>query len=200
MADTLDVQRLETDVYRSRFGDGSIEIFIGLSLIWIGVAWMFLPSIAGIAGVFPAVFVAPFVAWRQRFLEARVGYVRFGSERRKWERRNLFLMLLAGALMFVLGVSVYFLVASPESGGDTLAILSPGLIAFILAAMVVGIAVLTGAWRMLIFASVLVAGGVFAAVNDTNPGLPLIPAGAVAAAWGTTMLVRFTGKHPKAEQ
>ncbi len=200
MTHSIDVDRLESDVYRSRFDDGSLEIFIGLSLIWIGIAWMFLPAIAGLAGVLPAVFVAPFITWRTKFVEQRLGYVRFGSERRQWERRKLVTMLLSGLGMFVLGIGVYFLAISGSSEPDSLAFLSPGLIAFLLAAIVVGVGAIAGAWRMLIFAAVLIAGGVVAAVNDTSPGLPLIPAGIVASTWGTAMLVSFVRKHPKVEQ
>jgi len=200
MTYSINVDQLESDVYRSRFDDGSIEIFIGLSLIWIGVAWMFIPSISGFAGVFPAIVVAPFITWRTKFMEQRVGYVRFGPERRQWERRRLVVMLLAGVGMFVLGIAVYLMVTSGNSEADSLVFLSPGLIAFLLAALVVGIAAITGAWRMLFFAAVLIAGGVVAAVNDTSPGLPLIPAGIVAAVWGTAMLIVFVGKHPKVEQ
>ena len=109
-------------------------------------------------------------------------------------------MLLAGVGMLLLGIGVYFLVTSDNSATDNLSIISPGLIAFILAALVVGIAAITGSWRMLVFAAVLIAGGVFAALNDTSPGLPLIPAGTVAAVWGTAMLASFVRKHPKVEQ
>lgn len=200
MTHSVDVDKLESEVYRSRFSDGSIEIYLGVSLTWIGIAWMFLPAVSGLAGILPAIFVAPFVAWRTRFLEQRVGYVRFGSERRSWERRNVIMMLLAGLFIFALGISVYVIGTSAEADTTILTSIAPGLIAFLLAAIASGIAIITGTWRMLVIAAVLIAGGIFAAINDANPGLPLIPAGAIAAIWGTVMLVMFVKKHPKVEQ
>lgn len=199
MSKESDVDKLESDVYRSRFDDGSVEIFLGLSLIWIGSAWVFLPDFAGLAGVLPAVFVAPFVTWRTKFLESRLGYVRFGPERRSWERKNLLIAILAGVAILLLGVGVYLVVSSDRPIPDMIESLLPGLIAFLLAAFVAGLGLITGAWRLYVVAAVLVIGGVVAAIYDTNPGAPLIPAGFVAAIWGTVMLVGFTRQHSVVE-
>lgn len=195
MSGRPDVDQLESDVYRSRFDDGSIEIFLGLSLVWIGCAWVFLPDFAGLAGVLPAIFVAPFVTWRRKFLESRLGYVRFGTERRSWERRNLLIAVLGGVAILLLGVGVYLVVSSDRSPPDIIESLLPGVIAFLLAAFVAALGLITGAWRLYVVAAVLVIGGVVAAIYDTNPGAPLIPAGVVSAIWGTVTLISFTRSH-----
>lgn len=199
MNNSTDVERIESEVYRSRFDDGTIDIFVGLSLMWIGIAWMFLPSLSGLAGVLPAILVAPFVSWRTRFLEGRLGYVRFAPQRRKWERRNLLVAVAVGVALLVLGMVGYFVAASDLSLPDLLGTLAPGLIAFLLAAAAAGVAVITRTWRLWVIAAMLAVGGLLAAINDGNPGAPLIPAGLVAAVWGSAMLVSFVHEHPVPE-
>ncbi len=108
-------------------------------------------------------------------------------------------MFVAGVGIFVLGVGVFFYFDRGGLDSDWFRTLMPGLIAFLLAGLLCGAAIVMRAWRMLVFAAVLVVGGVVAAANDANPGIPLIPAGALAAVWGVVMLAGFVGKHPKVE-
>jgi hypothetical protein len=194
---SMDARAVERTAYRSRWDDGLFDLYLGLSLVWMGVAWLWFDAIAGIAGVFPAIFVGPFVAFRTRFIEDRSGYVRFSEERRRWERRNLvgFLVLGLGGLI----VAMAFLVTAGGGSGVTDAIdrIAPGLIAFIIAAMVGVVAVASMLPRLFGYTFVLVLGGVLAAIYDTNPGLPLLAAGVVVSAVGTWLVWRFVHTHPR---
>ena len=40
--DTL--QTLESGAYRRAYSDGIIDLFVGVSLCWIGAAWIWLPD------------------------------------------------------------------------------------------------------------------------------------------------------------
>lgn len=194
---SIDARSIERTAYRSRWDDGLFDLFVGLSLLWIGAAWLWFDAMAGIAGVFPAVFVGPFVAWRTRFIEERSGYVKFSEERRRWERRNLAVFVLVGTLTFIAGI-MFFVARSGGSGvSDIIDDIAPGLIAFILAAMVGIVAIASMVPRLFVYALVLVIGGAIAAAYDTNPGAPLLAAGAIVTLVGAWLVWRFVGRHPR---
>ena len=123
---SLDATSLERAAYRSRWDDGLIDLFVGLSLLWIGVAWMWIEPLAGVAGVFPAVAVVPFITFRNRFIEERAGYVRFSEQRRRWERRNLLALVALGVLCFVGGIGAFIAVSGGGSAADLVETVAPG--------------------------------------------------------------------------
>ena len=194
---SMDARTFERTAYRSRWDDGLFDLFLGLSLLWIGAAWLWFDAIAGIAGVFPAILVGPFVAWRTRFIEERSGYVRFSVDRRRWERRNLVVFGLVGTLILI--VCVLFVLARDGGSGvaDGIDGMAPGLIAFIIAAMVGIVAVVSMIPRLFAYTLVLVIGGALAAVYDANPGAPLLAAGAIVTLVGAWLVSRFVGRHSR---
>lgn len=200
MAGDQDLQNLERQTYRDFYSDGIIDVFIGISLLWMGIAWIWLPDIAGIAGVFPAIFVAPMLAGRKRFVEHRIGYVKWAEPRRQWEHRNLVAALVAGTAFLLLGVAVYILASNSGGDRDILGAIAPGLIAFLLAAMAIGLAFLMSARRMLLYGAVLIVGGIWTAQADASPGWPLLAAGSVIAVTGAAMLINFVRRNPVMEE
>jgi hypothetical protein len=40
MTGNQDLQKLERRTYRGFYSDGIIDIYVGISLLWIGVAWI----------------------------------------------------------------------------------------------------------------------------------------------------------------
>jgi hypothetical protein len=196
MSQSIDAHQIEVEAYRARFDDGLIDFYVGLSLLWIGVMWVWFDDLAGLAGVLPAIAVAPFLAWRNSFIEDRAGYVKFTAQRRRWERRNLILAFAAGVMTFIAGIAAYVLAVNAAPGDDLLAAIGPGLIAMLLAIMLGGLALITGLVRLLLYAAVLAVGGVVAAVGDLNPGVPLLAAGVVVTLTGSIMFFRFVRTHP----
>lgn len=193
---SMDMASIERATYRSRWDDGLVDIFVGVALIWIGAAWLWLEDFAALAGVLPAIAAGPFVAFRTRFLEYRAGYVRFSEERRRWERRNMIVLLALGAVVLAAGIGIYVMVTDDGSLSDVAETIAPGLVAVLAAipvALVAAAARLLRAWG---YAAVLVAGGVVAMARDLNPGVPLLVAGAVMALVGARLLVRFVRMHP----
>ena len=94
---------LEREAYRASYDDGIIDLFVGLSLIWVGASWIWLHPASALSGVLPAILAAPMLAARKRWLEARLGYVRWRPARRRWERRNLLVMVVAGIAVLLIG-------------------------------------------------------------------------------------------------
>ena len=188
---------MEQEAYRASSRDGVIDLFCGLSLVWIGAAWIWIPSIAGLAGVLPAIFVTGVLASRKRLVEERAGYVKWLAPRRQWERRNLTLALAAGVFMFLLGIGAFLVVADGSTGlFDSV---GPAILAWLLALMTLGLAFILSAPRMLLYGATLAVSGGFAAAVDANPGLPLLISGVMITLVGALLLRTFLTENPKGD-
>lgn len=193
MSGQADLQALEREAYRAWWSDGIIDIFLGLSLLWLGAMWTWVNGLSGVAGLLPAVLVGPVLAAHRRFVEARLGHVEWRPARRSWERRNQLLLLAAGVALLALGIATTVLVERTGSGGLGLA---PGILAWLLAMLAVGLAVLLDARRMLLYAAVLVAGGSVVVLLGADPGWPMLVCGVVATGTGLVMLRHFVERYP----
>jgi hypothetical protein len=199
MAQQRDVEALERGAYRATYSDGIIDIFVGISLMWVGAVWIWLPDLGGLAGIFPAVFIAVMLTARKRFLEARLGYVKWREPRRRWERRNLVALLGAGIALLVVGVAVFVVVRQGALDSDAPRPFAPGLMAWLLALLAMGLAFLMSSWRMLAYAGVLAAAGLITVWAEARPGWPLLVAGVVITATGIVMFARLVRRHPVME-
>jgi hypothetical protein len=189
---------LENSVYGTAYADGLVDLLFGSSLLWIGVIWIMAPDLAGVAGVLPAVLVPTVLPVRKQIVEARGGYVKWSEPRRRWERRNVFVLAIAGVVMFLLGLGMFFAFNS-RLGADAIEAAAPGLLAFILAIGAVLAGLLFGTWRPIAYAAMLVAGGIMAVIADANPGWPLLVVGVVVTTVAVAMLVRFLRQNPRVE-
>lgn len=187
-----DLEKLERDVYRAYWSDGIIDIYLGLSLLFIGAMWTWVNDLSGLAGLFPALFVVPMLAAHRRFVEARLGHVEWRPARRGWERRNLWWLLAAGVALFALGIGMYLVVA----GGATGIRVAPGILAWLLAGFAFGLAIALDARRFLLYAAVLAGSGVIVVALAAAPGWPMLACGSVATVTGIVMLRRFVERHP----
>ena len=199
MTDSRDLTALEDEAYRASYSDGILDIFVGVSLAWIGAAWIWLPDLAGLAGVIPAVFIASMLAVRKRVVEPRLGYVQWQAPRRQWEHRNLAAMLMAGVALFLLGIATFVIFDRSEVDTETVRQVMPGLLAWLLALTATALGFLTGMWRLLVYAAVLAGAGVAAVWAEANPGWPLLVGGVVIASVGIAMLVDFLRRNPVLE-
>lgn len=199
MTDSNDLQAMEQSAYRAAYSDGIVDVFVGISLLWIGAVWIWLPDYGGLAGILPAVFVAAMWSARRRFVEGRTGYVRWAEPRRRWEQRNFIAVLAAGVLMVAFGVGAYVAVTQSSTDSDVVRALMPGLLAWLLALLAIGLGFLMQTRRAYAYAAVLAVGGFVTAWQDANPGWPLLVAGIVITATGTIMLVTFLRDYPVME-
>ncbi len=193
------LQSLERTAYRRAYSDGIIEIFVGLSLLWIGSIWIFLPDYAGLAGVLPAIFTPSLISIRTKYVQDRLGYVRWSEPRRNTERRNLAAMAAAGVALFIAGIVAFFVVDQSLANQDVLDFIMPSLLAWLLALVAIGLAALIETWRVLAYAAVLATAGLVTGIQEANPGWPLLTAGMVIAIGGSIMLIRFTRDNPRQE-
>lgn len=192
--DTL--QSLENQAYRRAYSDGIIDLFVGASLLWIGAAWIWLTDFAGLAGILPAVFVPVVMVARARFVESRLGYVRWAEPRQNKERRNLILLFAFGLFLFLAGILAFLVVDQSLVGPEIFDIIGPGLLAWLLALLSLALALMMESWRYVVYAMVLGIAGAITAVQDANPGWPMLVAGAVVAVTGLGMFVAFVQDNP----
>jgi hypothetical protein len=192
-----DLATMEREAYRAYWSDGSVDLYIGLSMLFMGVMWTWVNDFSGLAGILPAIFVTPMLAWRKRFVEARLGHVRWRPARREWEHRNLLMLLVAGVGLLLLGVAVNAAVG-PNGGGSLH--LAPGLLAWLLVLLAIGLAFLLDARQMLLYAVVLLLSGVVVVLLQAEPGWPMLVTGAVATVVGLAMMRRFVRRYPVIEE
>lgn len=195
MAAQTELETLERDAYRASYSDGIVDIYVGLSMVWIGASWIWFTDMAALAGVLPAVLLAPMISARKRFVEARLGYVQWRAPRRRWERRNLLVLLAAGICLLLLGGGMYVFVSTAGDGTGSLQ-LAPGILAWLLALLAVGLALLLDAARMLAYAAILAVMGVVVVALGSMPGWPMLATGVVATAVGLVMLYAFVRRYP----
>ncbi len=193
---STDLQAMERDAYRAAYSDGTIDLFVGLSLIAIGAIWVWLEDYAGLAGILPAIAAPSLVPLRKQIVENRGGYVRWSAPRRRWERRNLWAMIGLGTMTFLLGIGAFFAFEDAGLGRDLLTDIAPGLLAFILAFIAVVLGVMVQHWRFFAYGVVLVAGGISAVLLESNPGMPLFSAGIAIALIGAAMLIMYLRANP----
>ena len=197
METTSDLTALEDSAYSGSYADGIVDLFVGLSLVWVGIAWVWLPDLAGLAGVFPAIFIAPMIQYRKRLLEPRIGHVKWSKSRRRWEARNLLALIGLGVLTFGLGVGVFI----AQSGGttDVLGTIAPALPSWLLALGGLTLGLMFRIPRAFGYAALLVVAGAGTIWLDSNPGWGLLTAGVGITVAAVFLMVRFFGTHPVVE-
>lgn len=188
-----DLETLERQAYLETYSDGTIDLYVGISLVWIGTAWIWLPDLAGLAGVFPAVFITSMLGARQRLLESRLGYVKWGEPRRRWERRNLYGLLAAGTAIFLIGIAAFLGMSDgPSFTLDWVAALPAALLALV----AIGLGAVMRVGRMVGHGTILATAAVATVAWELDPGWPLLVAGVAVTTTGSVMLARFLSRNP----
>jgi hypothetical protein len=193
MRNPSELKDLEQKNYKATHSDGILDVFIGVSLIVIGAAWIVTPDwMSGVVALV-AVFISPMLKRRRRFLETRTGYVMFTEPRRLWERR----IYTTTAVLF----GGFMILARPlgalQPGEVDWRVSPDSLVVWLLAAVAVVLAVLTKLNRLYGYALVLAVAGVAPAITDDSFGWPLLISGVVITAVGSALLRRFVNQHPR---
>lgn len=188
------LEELESEAYQDSFTDGLIDLFIGLSLVSVGVDWLWIQPLPGLAGVLPAVLAVALVPVRRRILEPRLGYVRWRAPRLRRERKQLRLLLVLVIAAMLAGNGAVVAIREGESLSEQ-GIL-PGLPALILAVGALVVAATARVKRLWGYGAVLVAAAVVAIVAEANPGGSLLATGIIIASTGAVLLTRFLQTHP----
>lgn len=178
----------ETDLFRSYWDDGLLDILCGLAVLVTGLGWT--GGLGPLAVVQAPLWIVLWPPLRHRIVEPRAGFVRFSLSRRQRTSRRLW--QTAGLGLVALALTAAAIVVVPTRGPEPmLRSLSAGLPAVLVAVPASLAALLTGARRFLAYALVLVAGAVVTVVVEAGPAPPLTAAGLVAVGAGAGLLARF---------
>jgi hypothetical protein len=191
----MDLRSLEGSAYASRWEDGLLELFAGTALLLVGVAW--LTPMAGLGGVAPVLLIPFWPLARRAVTEPRAGYVEFRADRKAKERKAHMNLVLLGVVAFVLGVAAYLVVSRDVVGRDGLIMmLVPALPGLLLALGAIVTGWMLGLSRWFLYAASLALLALMGVYFDAHPGVYMAAGGALVAASGLTMLVRFVRSHP----
>ena len=189
-----ELKELEQRNYKATHSDGVIDVFVGISMVVIGVTWIVIPSLLSGATAGVAIAISPMLAWRRRFMEDRTGYVMFAEPRRVWERR----IYTAAAVLF----GGFMLLARPLGSlqpEDIDWMIGPdSLVVWLVATVLLLLGVQTKLTRLSVYSLVLIAAGAIPFMVSTESfGWPLLISGAVIVAVGSALIRRFVIRHPR---
>lgn len=184
---------LERQAYQESLTDGFIDLIIGLSLASIGVVWLWIEWLPGLAGIAQPILVWALLRARHRVVEPRVGYVAWRAPRLRWERRHV--ILFAGLLLvaFLLGNGVMFAMREGETFRTQG--IAPGLPALVLAVGAFIVAAKARFTRLWGYGVVLAGAAVVTILTDANPGGSLLASGTLMCMVGGLLLTRFLRTH-----
>ncbi len=189
-----ELKELEQRNYKATHSDGVIDVFVGMSMVVIGVTWIVIPNVLSVVTAGVAISISPMLAWRRRFIEDRTGYVMFTEPRRLWERR----IYTTAAVLF----GGFMLLARPLGSlqpEDIDWMVGPdSLVVWLVAAVLLLLGVQTKLTRLLVYSLVLTAAGTIPFVISTESfGWPLLISGAVIVAVGSALIRGFVIRHPR---
>jgi len=178
----------ETDLFRSYWDDGLLDLLGGLALLVTGIGWE--TAMGALATIQAPLWIVLWGPLRRKIVEPRAGFVRFSLARQTSTSRELSwtLALGVGALALVAAVALL-----PRGEGVRLAIghLVAGLPAVLVALAAAFAGILTGARRFYGYGLALLAAAVVTVLFGLGPALPLVLGGLVAVACGAVLLRQF---------
>jgi hypothetical protein len=189
MQTDIDLKQIQRKVYLSYFEDGLWDICLGIFLVGWGLMFL-LEFTAVVGGIWVAVYFL--ILGLKRWLTyPRAGYIKISGARRQQVR-----MVILGAVLFLLGLAVFFLFSlatRPAWLGDYFILLFGAMMAVVIAML--------GYWWKVTHWYVY-AGMVFLAAAshqwlDTPLNLTFIVPGGIIMLYGLVLLVVFLRRYPK---
>lgn len=190
-----EIEALEKRVYTSTWDDGLIDLFAGLGLTLVGIAWLF--DLVALGPIAPAVIISCWPAARRRIREPRAGYVRIGESRRRQEKSNVWFLMALATATFLLGLFGYvYLVRAGVPTAGIVRLLVPGLPAALLGIGTLIVGRMLGLVRFYAYGLALFSGAAVVAGLRFDPGAALIVGGAAMLLTGAALLKRFLRLYP----
>jgi hypothetical protein len=186
------LKRLELRTNRAYWGDGLLDLFCGFALLVLGVCWVMHQAAFG--GITPALLIPLWGPLRKRFTEPRLGVVELAEKRQDRNRAFIGLMLVAGALSFLLGIGVFL--------GHEYDLELSIIVVKAMPGSLVGIAGIATAEalqlrRFFVYGGItLVTALVVGFVPELNPGWAFVSGGLCALIGGALLATKFSRLHP----
>ncbi len=178
---------LESHLFRHYWDDGLLDLFVGAGIVATGCLWLL--DLVAVGPIIPVVLVPSWALARKRLIEPRAGLVEFSDSRSARNRNVLAGSVVLGLFTFALFIASFFWLMPVEN--DLLPVVIPGVPAFLIGLILA----LTGFWlglpRFMIYAGLLMVGGIGVAIADARPEAAMISGGALVILGGVHLLIRF---------
>ncbi|MCP5022984.1 MAG: hypothetical protein GY930_14575 [bacterium] len=186
---------LERQIYRSRQGDGLLDLLVAAAIIAFGVDRQLDSSLCVVVTL--VVGVPLWKVLRERIVEVRLGRVRFSTEREASLRKARQGMVYGLLISMLLGAGTWFLIS--EHGTHASEMRAP--VAVALAALIAGIGVAFEQLRLFAYALFTFAAFCPAGFSGGREVLPrwLIGAGILILLCGIAVFARFLQYNPLGE-
>lgn len=187
-----DLGARERGIYRASFDDGLLDLFCGLTLVLMGVAWIF--DLVVLGPLAPAILIPFWAVARRRLIEPRTGFARFHPERERLENKKQLGFFAIGCCFLIAGIVIYMRVRGRETADWSHLVAGlPGVLLAV-AALIAGLAF--GLARFLAYAVVLVASGAATIHWRLDPGWSILAGGLAMLGVGTFLFAGFLNRHP----
>lgn len=190
------IETMERKAFRSFWGDGLLDLMLGLVLLVFGLAWW--QDVAVLGAVFPAACVSMWRPLRRRLVEPRMGFVEFSGDRELKTRSFRFGLagFFAGtAVLGMLIIALWKNAVLPQPA-EWIA----GFPLVLLALPAAGFALFTGCRRFYFYALLLLAAALELVIQGLEPHAGLLASGVVITLSGLFVLARFIMRHPAARE
>ncbi|HER44434.1 MAG TPA: hypothetical protein ENO08_08245 [Candidatus Eisenbacteria bacterium] len=101
----IDLKELERRAYTSYYNDGLLEIFLGGTILLMGIAIFF--DVAYLFGIIPVLAMTSWAGAKRAITAPRIGMVRFGPERRLRLGREKIFFTVFFSIAVIAGVAVF---------------------------------------------------------------------------------------------
>jgi hypothetical protein len=184
----------EERIHKAYWQDGSVDLFTGIALSCLAIAWIFdLVALGPIAPPLAMLFWVPF---RRRVVEPRLGHVQFDQQRQGKIRKGMVTMIGIGCFTLALGIAAYVLQTNGGGDGEWIKQLIPGLPASLIAIGALISAVMFEIPRLAYYALPFMAGGAGVILLECDPGWGLLGGGLATTAVGAILIARFLRNFP----
>lgn len=183
---------IEKQVFRTYWNDGLLDLFGAVGVLAIGIFWTF-EFVVGSA-IMPALLLPLWGPCRERFIEPRLGMVKFSEERERRNSRRLQMIAALGVGTLALAVALNFL--RDQIGLAPSVSFVAGLPAVLLGFLAMLTAFIISAGRFLVYAGIMVIAGVAGALLGLEPGLIMGSGGAIVLLLALVVVVRFFRNNP----
>lgn len=105
----IDLKELERKAYTSYYNDGLLEIFLGGTILLMGIALFF--DVAYLFGIIPVLAMTSWAGAKRAITVPRIGMVRFGPQRRLRVKKEKFFFTIYFSITVLAGLVVFILVS-----------------------------------------------------------------------------------------
>jgi len=189
--------KLENHLTKQYFGDGLLDVFVGVGLALIGLSWLF--EVIALSAIVPAVMMPLWKPLRQKLMEPRTGFVEFGTKKKRKEKEALAKWLVFGVVLLLTEVSVlFFFDRQTLMGSDLLTTVVPGMPSVLIAIPLAALAFYPGIGRFAFYGFLSIFFGALAMLDiAVEPGHAIFLTGLSITLVGAGVIWRFVEKARK---